>query len=233
MASSLAKASSVRYDTPQDWAKFGPSFVLQAQSYGVWQYIDPKDRTPWPTQPEEPSLSTYPKRLVRRDTRGSTSTATASPALEEIDFTSTPQSFTELTEEGFSRYKFAYQLYESKQRAFELHRTKVSKFRTWILENISETIQVSCCHKDKEIDEWYAAFERVGAPYEQLQLDYLQTRYDAATKPLTRIPKDFNKWVNDWRETMVDGQRIGLPEVLMARTWFKHLVRALNLVLST
>ena len=32
---------------------------------------------------------------------------------------------------------------------------------------------------------------------------------------------------------MVDGQRIGLLEVMMARTWFKRLVRALNPVLST
>jgi hypothetical protein len=103
--------------------------------------------------------------LVRRDTRASTATAT--PAPEEIDLVDTPQYFTGLTEEGFSRYKFAYQLYESKQRAFEIHRTKISKFRTWILKSISETIQVSCCHKDKEIDEWYTAFERVGAPYEQ------------------------------------------------------------------
>jgi hypothetical protein len=104
---------------------------------------------PWPIQPEEPSLSTYPKRLVRSDTRASTATH----ALEEIDPTGVPQSFMELTDEGFSRYKFAYQIYESKQRDFELYYTRVSKFRMWILESISETIQALCCYKDKEINE--------------------------------------------------------------------------------
>lgn len=59
-------ASSVRFNTPEDWPEWSNAIKTMATAASIWEYIDPEGITPMPKMPERPKLSSglFPKRLI-------------------------------------------------------------------------------------------------------------------------------------------------------------------------
>ena len=113
----MSMAPIVIYRTPKDWEAWKIEFRKHANASDVWKYIDPKSTTPWPTEPIEPDISTYPKRLIHCETRRTPSASTSSVSStadmitagihqpDEVDPSSTPATITEMTTEGRAAYR--------------------------------------------------------------------------------------------------------------------------------
>jgi len=227
MASTTTKSESVRFDKPEDWIKFSREFRIQARNLDLWIYIDPENKIPWLGKPVRPEISNYPKKLVRASTRASSQTS-ATPAPEEVDPRSTPSALSEMTAEGKADFLHDRQEYLELQKVYDKHRTNVTTLSNWIVSTTATAIRESCCDEDKTIDEWYLAFKQTGAPYEALQVINLRTRYQAAIKPLSKMPRNFSEWIREWETTMIEGQRIEYPETKMANIWARDLIKALE-----
>ena len=94
MASATGKSDSVCFDQPQDWIKWSREFRIKTKSLNLWTHIDPDNRIPWPVEPVAPVISNYPKRVIRIETRSSSSRTietNLSPAQEEADTHNAPR----------------------------------------------------------------------------------------------------------------------------------------------
>ena len=229
MASRSTKSDSVRYDQPQDWIKWSREFRIKAKSLNLWIYIDPDNQIPWPVEPVAPVISNYPKRVVRVETRSSSSMT----PQDETDIHNTPRTTSEMTTEGRASYQLDVNNYMFMKKEFKDHRSNLDKLTDWITDTTSTSIRESCCDEDKTIDEWYLGFKQTGSPYEEVQMVHLRTKYQAAIKPLTKLPRKFDEWLTEWESTMAEGQRIKYPDTTMATFWARDLAKALQNVLGS
>ena len=138
-----------------------------------------------------------------------------------------------MTAEGKADYLYKRQEFLELQKAYDKHRANITTISNWIVSTTAASIREPCCDEDKTIDEWYLAFKRTGAPYEALQFTNLRTRYQAATKPLSKMPRNFSEWIREWETTMVEGQRINYPETTLANIWARDLIKALEQALPS
>jgi hypothetical protein len=236
MASTTGKSDSVRFDQPQDWIKWSREFRIKTKSLNLWTHIDPDNRIPWPVEPVAPVISNYPKRAVRIEARSSSSRTidtNLSPAQEETDTHNAPRTTSEMTTEGRANYQLDVNSYMFLKKEFKDYRTNLDKLTDWITSTTGTSIRESCCDEDKTIDEWYLALKQTGSPYEEVQVVHLRTKYQAAIKPLTRMPRKFNEWLTEWESIMAEGQRIKYPEAINATFWARDLAKALQNILGS
>ncbi|CAJ2512603.1 Uu.00g007220.m01.CDS01 [Anthostomella pinea] len=111
------------FSRPKDWERFNAKFQTQAVAFDLWDYINPKDRVAWPTQPKEPSYANYPKKLGR-GTRTSSS-ITVGGEEEPVDLNKTPTNTMEMTQIGRSAYIQDWNHYTHKSREYTEHRKNV------------------------------------------------------------------------------------------------------------
>jgi hypothetical protein len=83
------------------------------------------------------------------------------------------------------------------------------------------------------MDESYLAFKQTGSAYEDIQVVHLRTRYQAAIKPLIKMPRKFNEWLTEWETIMAECQRIKYPDTIITTFWARDLAKALQNVLGS
>jgi hypothetical protein len=229
MSTPTSKTNSVRYDYPKDWVNWSREFRIKARSLNLWIYIEPDKNIPWPEQPVAPHIANYPKKIVRTETRSSSaSRTTATPAPEEVDHETAPKSVGEMTGEGKSNYQLDLSYYSLMTKEFKDYRTNLDKMVDWITSTTSPLIRKTCCKEDMTIDEWYLEFQQTGSAYERDRIADARTKYQAAIKPLSKLPRKFNEWLNEWESAMAEGQDVDLSDTMKARFWAPDLARAVR-----
>ena len=58
------KAPEIIYTSSEDWILWSRSFRSHAERAGLWKYVDPKGEEPWPTEPEKPTFSDFPRKTI-------------------------------------------------------------------------------------------------------------------------------------------------------------------------
>lgn len=234
MASITVKSDSVRFDKPQDWTKWSREARIYAKNLDLWAYIDPENKAPWPVKPVRPNIADYPKKLVRIETRQSSSnTLESTPTLEQVDISSTPRTVGEMTAEGRANYQFDINHYMYEDKRYKDHRTNVTTYSNWIVSTVGTSIRESACDEDTTIDDWYTGLQRIGAPYMSFEKVEARTKYQAAIKPLLKMPRNFNDWLTTWTTAMAEGLRTNCPETKDADIWARDLIKALQVALPS
>ena len=229
MASTISKSDSVRFDQPQDWIKYGREFRIKAKSLSVWIYIDPDNRIPWLIEPVTPMISDYPKKIVRVETRVSSSRtlSDAIPIPEETDLNAVPRTITEMIIDGRASYQLDLSNYMYLDKKFKDFRMNLDKLTDWITSITASSIRESYCDEDKTMDEWYLVFKQTGSVYEDTQIVRIRTKYQAMIKPLSMIPRKFNEWITEWEAIMAEGQWINYSDTKQVTFWARDLIKAL------
>lgn len=232
--SNTGRTDSVRFDKPQDWPNWSPEFKGKAKNLDLWDYLNPDDKTPWPTRPVAPAVADYAKRLVRVGTRSASSSQTTPGTLvsDEIDTSSTARTISELTTDGKENYKLDLTNYIHIDKQYTQFRANHDKLVDWIKSTVGPSIRETCCDVDKTIDEWYEAFQEVGSAYEHTKKESVRARYRNAVQPLTKLPHKFDTWITEWEAAMAHGRKYNCAETMEALSWAGDLSRALRGVLG-
>ena len=239
----VPRGDIVRLDHPKDMIRWEPEFKSKAISLDLWDYVNPEGKIPWPTKPREPQLSDYPKKPVRttdragvetRSSSSSTQTETITPAPEEINNGGIARTIAELTAEGKENYKFETSTFMHKEKQYAIHRSNYDKFLDWIKSTVSPAIRTTCCDVNKTPDEWFINLKALGRPYEYTKKDDITEKYrQMMLKPLTKTPRPFDKWIQEWETMMAHGQEYGCADTTDASRWTKDLANTLRTIMPT
>jgi hypothetical protein len=175
MASAIGKSDSVRFDQPQDWIKWSREFRIKTKSLNLWTYIDPDNRIPWPVELVAPVISNYPKRVVRIETRISSSRTietNLSPAQEEPDTHNAPRTTSEMTTEGRASYQLDMNNYMFLKNEFKDYRTSLDKLTDWITSTTGSSIRQSCCNECWQVPNLNTLTELLSVVWTDLHAKY-------------------------------------------------------------
>ena len=236
MSSNTENNTKTIYAYPRDCTKWSHDFRDKARGLELWDYIDPDTLSPWPTKPTPLNLANYPKKLVRVETRASSSTAqsqiqTPSQTTDEVDPRNPPTSVTEMTTEGRASYQLDWSIYMFQAKEYKDHTGNRKKLISWIQSTTSPMIREICCKEGETLDKWYEAFLETGSAYERNRIPDARAKYKASVKPLLRLPRSFETWLTEWETALSEGQNLNVPETSQAQFWAEDLANTLKSVL--
>lgn len=222
-------------------------FTERAIDANTWQYIDPDNRKPWPTEPEEPDVTTYPKKRLRTITTGgsgvntrassitvgeSSSSQSTQMVVEEIDPDGQPHNAGEMTKDGVTSYQIDMSVYRDQLKRWERTREATATLKKWVTSTISPTYRLNACPQGKTLDVWFKELRKIGAIYEDRMTIDASNAYHAMIKPITKLPRDLNAWIERWETTMTNSIKKEISDAQNARLWANHLASALSPVME-
>lgn len=154
--------------------------MAAAYSRDLWVYIDPNERSPWPTRPSSPRIADF---QMGPNAPEDLSTATIS----------------DLTTAGRNLYLQAIQSHDRAFRRYNEHLTKAGELSEWMRKSVKPDYRLTYMKASDTIDQWYLNLKELGATSRPaLKFKYI-TEYKAfisATE--TRSIPDLAKWTEDW-----------------------------------
>ncbi|RYC64030.1 hypothetical protein CHU98_g2148 [Xylaria longipes] len=99
------------FTSPDDFPQWEEDLISGARSRDLWDYMNPENRSPWPTRPRAPVISQYP--LI----------ANAEPLTA---------TFADLTPAGRTYFLTAEDRYARALRQYEAYRTKATELTEWM-----------------------------------------------------------------------------------------------------
>ena len=236
------------FTRPDQWELWSLEFTERAIDANIWQYIDPdtNKRKPWPTEPEEPDVKTYPKKRLRTITTGGSGVNTRSSSItvmgessqstqtvvEEIDPNGQPSSASEMTKDGAASYQIDLSVYRDQIRRWERIREATATLKKWVTSTISPTYRINSCPQGKTLDVWFKELRKIGAIYEDRMTIDASNAYHAMIKPVTKLPRDLNAWIERWETTMTNSIKKEISDSQSARLWANQLASALSPVME-
>jgi hypothetical protein len=237
MSSKFDKNYTVFFNHPKDWVDWSHEFRTKARALDLWDYINPETLNPWPVKPTPLNLASYPKKLVRVETRASSSTALSQMqphslgSVDEADPRNSPTSVAEMTAEGRAAYQLDWSAYVFQTKEYKDHITNREKLTSWILSSTLTTLKKTCCKEGETLDNWYLAFREAGLAYERNRIPDARAKYKASIKPLSKLPRSLDTWLTEWETAVAEGQQLNIPDTAEARFWAEDLAIALRAVL--
>jgi hypothetical protein len=232
------------FTRPDQWELYSRELKERAMDADIWQYIDPDNdnRASWPTKPEKPDVKTYPKKRLRTTTSIGVSTRASSSSetppstqtvIEEIDPAGQPRNAAEMTKDGLLAYQIDMTVHRDELRSWERTRDAIGTLKKWITSTTSTTYRLNACLEGANLDVWFKELQKIGAVYEdRMEID-ASNAYHAMIKPVTKLPRDLNAWVDRWETTMTNSIKKGIADAKKAKFWANHLATALSPVIDS
>ena len=237
------------FTRPDQWELYSRELRDRASDADLWQYINPDNdnRKPWPTEPDEPDAKTYPKKRLRTITNIAVSTSIGvstrassssefSPStqtvVEEIDPEGQPRNAGEMTKDGLAAYQIDMSVYQNRLKQWKETRKETATLKKWITSTISATYRLNACPEGETLDVWFKELQKIGAIYDdRMEID-ASNAYHAMVKPVTKLPRDLNAWIDHWETTMTNSIKKGIADAKHAKFWANHLATALSPVID-
>lgn len=218
----MSTDTSIKLTGPETWKAWNLRFINAAEENLLWDLIDPKSATrgAYKTRPVEPTVANYPKRLDTPDT----------PQGEGVDTSSQPANVAEMTSEGYLRYTEDVKAYNRRQKEWKEESQQMARLKAWLADhnNVAPTIYTAACKPGQKLHEWYDALkERAGVDKGQERQQAIN-KYNAATKPLTRKPKDMHAWLLNWQTAVEEAKEANLPGAIDSGTWWPIFATAVK-----
>lgn len=243
-------ASSVKFNTPEDWPEWSNAIKTMATAAGIWEYIDPEGITPIPKMPERPKLSSglFPKRLIsqgihasqenrrlRSDTpAGTSATATASddPDLEPVEPINAahtrgiPADPSELTKIGKIKWDYAQQEYKNDRDEVRPKHAAATQLAAWIQNTISTDYRRSIKEKT-DLRDTYTTLREHYTPFETMIFRRVRTAYKDHIQQAKKYENKMGEWVTQWKSLMDEAIRQDIPDAKDPKSWFTDLTEAM------
>ncbi|KAI2630701.1 hypothetical protein GGR54DRAFT_583803 [Hypoxylon sp. NC1633] len=212
---------------------------------------------PWLTAPRKPYVQDYPKVEPSSEpvTRSATTTYEANPEHPMTPDESNPEypmtpdeshpeypttldeadpeyhtSVVEMTPKGRKVYEIAVAKYCQLYTEYQKERDQVRALTNWVGETVKDVYLLTCCPVEQPLHKWYAKLrEHFGSS--PTDVNATRKAYLQVVKPLTKPPKDWNEWIDQWMTGMLIAQSKGLLEATDAVYWTGDLVDALGRVM--
>jgi len=97
----------------------------------------------------------------------------------------------------------------------------------WITSYVADTYLRTCCNPSDSLDVWYKNLcEEFKLATEEAKISAFHA-YHEATKPLTRAPKDWYKWLVAWEDAISTGKSVRLAETSDPVSWFEAFIKVI------
>lgn len=215
--------------SPDNWIDWNLQILREAEMRGVLSILIGDE--PVPQVPEAPDIRDFlPDRQPDPQTQtvASGSTPSSTPG-------STPPQNVNITMLGDRRadFTFEYQRYRDAKKDYDIRSQKLLGFQEIFTTTISTAYKRLYCNPGKKINDWYDALKTSVSVSEGHAILDARSEYKQAIKPLSKAPKNWEKWIDSWERATTLAADQGVADALNANSWFEDLYSALYEVLSS
>ena len=229
-SASVSKNDSAAFlQGPGDWDKWNKQFQAKAVAYCLWEQIDPALPEPesFLAKPIEPSPDDFATQTIvagsqtqRRQGRRATS-ATTSATEDHV-------TMADLSNEGQKSFQLAWTIYIQHKREYADQKAKIQDLKDWVISSVVSYLFESACDPTETLREWYIKIKQHSGASDDMMTTQARDSYKKAIVVLTKPPKDFNIWLNNWEQAMSRGQAKEVPEALSTPAWFDDFLTAVE-----
>ncbi|KAK9249996.1 hypothetical protein V1507DRAFT_477240 [Lipomyces tetrasporus] len=214
-----APTEKTRLTGPNDWEAWNRAFQIRAMASHLWQNIDPDQAKAFLTEPEAPSPSDFRRQPVYPTTRAgsSASSITVGDASEP-----------EAVDRNGLTFSTAWAVYTHEHKRYKDQETGIEKLRVWVMDTVTEHYLESACEPVETITKWYSNLKEQCGQSEQVTKSRAREDYRAAIRPLTKSPKDFEVWINQWERAISHAKQKGVADATDTHVWFEDISIALK-----
>ncbi|OAQ57645.1 gag protein [Purpureocillium lilacinum] len=253
MSNNNPSSQKVLLQTFEDWGRWDEEFQTKATSLQLWDFIDPQsDETPM-DKPERPNVGDYYRRIpprtsdpesqagrqTRHSGQSSQTQRQSSPSepiisLPEATYTNLrARSVAELTTDDKSTFMFEWRVYEQDYREYKEQEARCEKLKAWVTDTVDYGLRQSSCLPMWDLRTWYTNLKTSMGATEREQQTAARRKYQAATTPLTKFPKDFAAWITAWEMATNHALVRKTGGVEDPNVWFEDLTKAIQPILPS
>ena len=216
---------------PRDWDSWSNAFKSRAVAADFWQYIDPTaDPKPaYTAKPQLPDPTKYDKRAVRLGAATRGSAAATGPQVREeeaIDPEGRPQNMGEMTSASRAAFQGDLTLYQIRQKLYEAERKAEKDLKQYIEETVAAEIYRIACEPEQPIATWFSNLKQQAGLSDRQEKAEIRDQYLEVIKPLTKAPKDPEKWATQWEATLALAKAKQVEGAQQPTSWFLDLLKA-------
>ena len=235
----------IKLNTSKEWKAWENLFKAKAIAKDLWEHINPEClEQPLFKKPTPPCISDFTKEVIttpqstpEQQTQHGTVTVQASSA-SATQGTSTdtagnrrPQpavTIHDLSKDDRHTYQLLLSTYNSDAKRYEVQKHDTNALRDWVLETVSSQLTTTSCKPEESLRKWHDNLRtRVRMTTGQRQIT-VRTEYLKAVKPLTRAPRDFRLWLNNWTAAIDEAQDVDIQQATNPRMWCQDFMNAIG-----
>lgn len=205
-----------------DWETWEASFISYADSAGLWKILKKEEK--YLVQPLAPEYSVYHK----------ITPTPAVPVAASQDSEGTVLGvvlYSDLTVVGQKAYDKDWTVYQDKKKDYTAQQEKVHNLKQWVRRTVSKNLLRTACPPERSLETWYSKLkEQVGTNSKDRKREG-KLLYKQAMNQLTRVPRDFTGWVNNWEEAMIKAREYENSDAKDSFVWFPEFADAIRPVM--
>ncbi len=253
MSNNNPASKKLLLQTFEDWGRWDEEFQTKAIGLHLWDYIDPESDLQMLERPQRPNIGDYFRRIPARtaepesqsgrQTRYSGQSShtyqQSSPCEPVIVLPETTDQYhrarnlSELTAEDKASYTFEWKVYEQDYKEYKEQETNCERLKAWVTDTVDYGLRQSSCRPMWDLRSWYTNLRTSVGATEREQQTTARRKYQAATAPLNKVPKDFANWITTWEMAAnhaLARQTGGMED---PNIWFEDLTKAIQPILSS
>jgi hypothetical protein len=211
---------------PGDWDKWNKQFQAKAVAYSLWEHIDPEapETEAFLTKPPEPSLNDYATETIITESQ----TQRRQQGRRATSATNDHITVADLSTDGQKSFQLAWTIYIQHKREYAEQKTKIQDLKDWVISSVASYLFESACDPSESIRDWYTKIKQHSGASDDMTTTQARDSYKKAIVVLTKPPRDFHIWLNNWEQAMSRGQAKGVPEALSVPAWFDDFLNAVE-----
>jgi hypothetical protein len=118
-------------------------------------------------------------------------------------------------------------MYQDQRKIYDREQDMILKLSDWIRTTVVKDYFRTCCNPIDDLRTWYENLKRSAGLDKSQARELVKKKYQAATKPLKKQPKDFDAWTTAWEQAIELAQRKELSLVAHPEDWLDDFLNAL------
>ncbi|KAK9322298.1 hypothetical protein V1517DRAFT_141161, partial [Lipomyces orientalis] len=213
-----APTEKTRLTGLNNWEVWNRAFQIRAMASHLWQNIDPDQTKAFLTEPDAPIPSDF-RRQILHQTRAGSSTSSIT-----VGDTSEPHA---VDRNGLT-FNTAWAVYTHQHKKYKDQEDGIEKLRVWVMDTVSQHYLESACEPVETITKWYSNLKEQCGQSDQVTKSRAREEYRTAIRPLTKSPKDFETWINQWEHAISHAKQKGVADANDTHVWFEDISVALK-----
>ncbi|KAF6810017.1 gag protein [Colletotrichum plurivorum] len=222
--------SKIQLKTTHDWVLWIDQLQSKAESYELWEDLDP-DRFE-----KRPRATTRYERRTRRPIRPEISdhpkTGKAELLRADADDDLRAEGLADLSAANLALYKERRTEYMEQLKEYESLMKGVRSLEDWIRETVDADLLRHCCTADKKLDQWIHELKtRAGCDSQERRAIANEAYKRVLLTPERKrlgTKKDVEDWLAKWEQAFHEAEASGVPGLDLSSLWFPEFIRALS-----
>ena len=229
--------------TSEDWEAWNHDFQSKAVAYRLWDYINPDaDEAPLITQPSYPKYTDLRRATAPQTTGTSTTTSTSTEMATPTTVPSTGDmaqaqqvegtvtAFVDLTPDEQRSYQSLVTEYSIRSRHFDTQQANLQELRTWMRDTVAVRYRVNYLKPTDSLRQCYSKLRDRLKPTGFMAETIAKDEYLKAVKPLTRPPRSFRNWLENWVMAVEKAKTHDIQMATKPSMWYPDFINAIHQV---